>query len=405
MSKKHTVVIVGGGIVGATTACAVAQAGIDVALVDAHNPVREWPAEPLDIRVSALTRASQNILQAVGAWPAMIERGVGPYDHMHVWDADSAGVLDFDAADTEFSELGHLVENRVTVASLWDRLEALPAASLLCPARVADLQIGVDSTQVILEDGQAIEAGVVVAADGRDSALRQMAGIQTTGWEYKQDGLVATIGTENSHQYTAWQRFLPEGPLAFLPLKNGQCSIVWTLSHQTAQAYLELSDADFLQHLEKASGGILGKMLSVGPRGVFPLRFQYANQYIAEHFVLIGDAAHAMHPLAGQGANTGLLDAAAIAELIIKADQAGRPVGGHKLLRQYERWRKGDNLAMMSSMDIINKMYTAQNEFSRQLRGTGMSWINQSNWLRNYFNRYAMGLRDDLPSMAANVHW
>lgn len=403
MSKKHTVVIVGGGIVGATTACAVAQAGVDVALVDAHNPVREWPAEPLDIRVSALTRASQNILQAVGAWPAMIDRGVGPYDHMHVWDADSAGVLDFDAADTEFSELGHLVENRVTVASLWDRLEALPAASLLCPARVADLQIGADSAHVILEDGQAIEADVVVAADGRDSALRQMAGIQTTGWEYNQDGLVATIGTEKSHQFTAWQCFLPEGPLAFLPLKNGQCSIVWTLSHQTAQAYLELSDADFLQHLEKASGGVLGKMLSVGPRGAFPLRFQYANQYIADHFVLIGDAAHAMHPLAGQGANTGLLDAAAIAELIIKADQAGRPVGSHKLLRQYERWRKGDNLAMMSSMDVINKMYTAQNEFARQLRGTGMSWINQSNWLRNYFNRYAMGLRDDLPSMAANV--
>ncbi|TXL18360.1 ubiquinone biosynthesis protein UbiH [Methylococcaceae bacterium HT3] len=400
MSKKYPVVVVGGGIVGATAACAIAQAGIEVALVDVYNPAREWPADPVDIRVSALTRASQNILQAVGAWPAMEQRGVGPYGHMHVWDADSAGVLDFDAAETEFSELGHLVENRVTVASLWDRLEALPSASLLCPAKVADIQIDSDSAQVVLDDGQILIADVLIAADGRDSALRQMAGIQTTGWEYKQDGLVATISTEKSHQYTAWQRFLPEGPLAFLPLKNGQCSIVWTLSHQTAQEYVALSDKEFLQHLEQASGGVLGKMLEVGPRGAFPLRFQYAKQYTTEHFVLIGDAAHAMHPLAGQGANAGLLDAAAIAELIVKAQQAGRPIGSHKLLRQYERWRKGDNLAMMSSMDMINKMYTAQNEGFRQLRGTGMSWINHSAWIKNYFNHYAMGLRDDLPTFA-----
>lgn len=400
MSIKHKVVVVGGGIVGATAACAIAQAGIDVALVDMHNPARDWPAEPLDIRVSALTRASQNILQAVGAWPAMVQRGVGPYDHMHVWDADSVGVLDFDAADTEFSELGHLVENRVTVASLWDRLDALPKASLLCPAKVADLQLSNNDAQIVLDDGRVIHADVVIAADGRDSALRQMVGIQTTGWEYHQDGLVATISTERSHQYTAWQRFLPEGPLAFLPLKNGQCSIVWTLAHQTAQEYTKLPEEQFLRHLEQASGGVLGKMLSVGPRGAFALRFQYAKQYSAEKFVLIGDSAHAMHPLAGQGANSGLLDAAAIAELIIKAEQSGRPVGSHKLLRQYERWRKGDNLAMMSSMDIINKMYTAQNEMTRKLRGTGMGWINHSAGLKNYFNRYAMGLRDDLPVMA-----
>ncbi|NOQ15303.1 MAG: NAD(P)-binding protein [Methyloprofundus sp.] len=400
MSHKYSVIVVGGGIVGTTAACALAQAGIDVALLDARNPEREWPAEPVDIRVSALTRAAQNILQSVGAWESMVQRGVGAYDQMHVWDADSAGVLHFDAADTEFSELGHIVENRVTVAALWDKLETLPSATIICPSRVADLQNNQQSISVLLADGQKIEADVLIAADGRDSALRQMAGIQTTGWEYKQDGLVATISSEKSHQFTAWQRFLPEGPLAFLPLKNGQCSIVWTLSHQTAQDYVALSDEDFLQRLEQASEGVLGKMLTVGPRGAFALRFQYAKHYTAERFVLIGDAAHAMHPLAGQGANAGLLDAAAIAELIIKAEQAGRPVGSHKLLRQYERWRKGDNLAMMSSMDVINKLYTKQNEGFRQLRGTGMSWVNHSAWVKNYFNRYAMGLRDDLPALA-----
>lgn len=401
MNTNYAVITVGGGIVGATAACAVAQAGIKTALIDTRNPLREWPEEPVDIRVSALTRASQNILQAVGAWPAIERRGIGPYNHMHVWDADSAGMLDFDAADTEFAELGHLVENRVIVASLWDRLEALTDASIICPAKVADIQLDSTLAKVVLDDGQILEADVLIAADGRESALRQMADIQTTGWEYNQDGLVATISTEKHHQFTAWQRFLPEGPLAFLPLKNGQCSIVWTLSHQTAQEYLSLSDEEFLQRLTQASDGILGEMLDAGLRGAFPLRFQYANQYSAEHFVLIGDAAHAMHPLAGQGANAGLLDAAAIAELIIKADQAGRPIGSHKLLRQYERWRKGDNLAMMSSMDVINKMYTNQHEGFRQLRGTGMSWINHSHWLRNYFNRYAMGLRGDLPDLAS----
>lgn len=400
MNHKYAVIVVGGGIVGATAACALAQRGVDVALLDARNPDREWPVETVDIRVSALTRASQNILQAVGVWGDMVQRNVGAYDHMHVWDADSAGVLHFDAADTEFPELGHIVENRVTVAALWDKLEDLPSATIICPAKVADIQISADYAYVLLDNGQQLEAEVLIAADGRDSALRQMAGIQTTGWEYKQDGLVATVSTEKSHQFTAWQHFLPEGPLAFLPLKSGQCSIVWTLSHQTAQEYVALPEQDFLQHLEQASDGVLGKMLAVGPRGAFPLRFQYANKYTADHFVLIGDAAHAMHPLAGQGANAGLLDAAAIAELIIKAEQAGRPIGSQKLLRQYERWRKGDNLAMMTSMDVINKLYTAQNEGFRQLRGSGMSWVNHSAWLKNYFNRYAMGLRDDLPMLA-----
>ncbi len=403
MSHQYAVIVVGGGIVGATAACALAQADIEVAILDARNPEREWPVETVDIRVSALTRASQNILQGVGVWGDMAQRGVGAYDHMHVWDADSAGVLHFDAAETEFSELGHIVENRVTVAALWDKLEQLESASIICPAKVADFQNNASGAYVILDDGQKLETDLVIAADGRDSALRQMAGIQTKGWEYKQDGLVATVATEKSHQFTAWQRFLPEGPLAFLPLENGQCSIVWTLSHQTSQQYIALSDEDFLQCLEQASDGVLGKMLSIGPRGAFPLRFQYARQYTSEHFVLMGDAAHAMHPLAGQGANAGLLDAAAIAELIIKATQVGRPIGSHKVLRQYERWRKGDNLAMMSSMDVINKMYTAQNEGCRQLRGTGMSWINQSAWLKNYFNRYAMGLRDDLPALAHRV--
>jgi len=401
MKQHYAVIVVGGGIVGATAACALATEGIEVALLDVHNPIRQWPEnEQADIRVSALTRASQNILTKIGVWEAMAQRSIGPYEQMHVWDASSAGVLHFDAADTKYDVLGHIVENRVTVAALWDQLESHPSASIICPAKVMDLVCHADKAEITLEDGSVLTTDLLVAADGRDSALRQMAGIQTTGWEYQQDGLVATIKTKNSHQQTAWQRFLPEGPLALLPLKNGDCSIVWTLTHETAQQYVALAEGEFLQKLEQASEGVLGEVLSVGPRGAFPLRFQYAQQYIADHFVLVGDAAHAMHPLAGQGANAGLLDAAAIAETIIQTEQAGRPIGSHKSLRRYERWRKGDNLAMMSSMDVINKMYTQDSETFKQVRGKGMQVINQTNVLKNYFNQYAMGLRDDLPELA-----
>nr|WP_305909533.1 FAD-dependent monooxygenase [Methylomarinum sp. Ch1-1]MDP4522452.1 FAD-dependent monooxygenase [Methylomarinum sp. Ch1-1] len=230
--------------------------------------------------------------------------------------------------------------------------------------------------------------------------MRDQAGIDVTGWPYHQDGLVATIRTEKPHQATAWQRFLDEGPLAFLPLRNGQCSIVWTLKTETAQACLQLSDEAFLQQLESASAGMLGKMLATGPRAAFPLKFQYANRYCERHFALIGDAAHAMHPLAGQGANAGLLDAAALAELIIKTRQAGRPLSGHQYLRRYERWRKGDNLLMMSAMDALNKTFAVSALPFVSIRSAGMNWINHSDMIKNYFNRHAMGLRDDLPRLA-----
>ncbi len=400
MTEHYEVIVVGGGMVGAATACALALGGVNVALLERFNPERHWPPEPIDIRVSALTKASQNILEMLGAWPGMVQRGVCAYRDMRVWDARADGELHFDCADTAFSELGHLVENRVTVAALWDVLDTLPTAKCITPAKVVDMQLNANNRQLRLEDGRILEADLVIAADGRDSALRQMAGIEVTGWEYRQDGLVATVSTEKSHQFTAWQRFLEEGPLAFLPLNNGQCSIVWTLSSETAKHHLALDDQDFLDVLEHASGGILGKMLEVGPRAAFPLRFQYANRYIDQRFALCGDAAHAMHPLAGQGVNAGLLDAAAIAELVIQTKQEKRPLSSSRFLRRYERWRKGDNLMMMSSMDVLNKTYSMTAEPLVGLRSAGMNLVNNLAPVKAYFNHYAMGLRDDLPKLA-----
>ncbi len=398
--QNFEVIIVGGGIVGATTACALAQGGVKVALLDMFNPTRQWTDDSVDLRVSALTKASENILTSLGVWDGMLQRGVCAYKDMRVWDAKADGELHFDCADTRFTELGHIVENRATVAALWDKLEALESVSCISDAKVSEIQPDRQGKKLLLEDGRIFSASLIIAADGRDSGLRSMMGIDVTGWPYHQDGLVATIDTEHSHQATAWQRFLDEGPLAFLPLRSGQCSIVWTLKTETAQAYLQLDEAEFLDKLEQASGGILGRMLATGPRAAFALRFQYANRYTDDNFALIGDAAHAMHPLAGQGANAGLLDAAALAELVIKCKQADRPLTSRKFLRQYERWRKGDNLLMMSSMDVLNKTFAVQALPVVSLRSSGMNMINHSPWLKAMFNDHAMGLREDLPLLA-----
>lgn len=403
---RYEVIVIGGGMVGAAAACALARGGIKTALIDRHNPERRWPGEPADIRVSALTKASENILTLLDAWPGILQRGACAYKDMRVWDAGAGGELHFDCSDSEYAELGHIVENRVTVATLWDELESLPTAAIMTSAAVAEMQLLPKGRRIILADGRSFDAELVIAADGRDSSLRSMAGISVTGWAYQQDALVATVKTEQPHQATAWQRFLAEGPLAFLPLHTGECSIVWTLATATASEYLALSDADFLEKLERASNGILGKMLKVGQRAAFPLKFQYADQYTGQSFALIGDAAHAMHPLAGQGANAGFLDAAALAEAVIKTKREGRPISGLQYLRRYERERKGDNLLMMTSMDVINKTYRVPSQVFAKLRSAGMNWVNRNDSVKAYLNHYAMGLRNDLPLLAkGKVCW
>lgn len=398
--ESFEVAVVGGGLVGATLALILARAGVQTVLLEERPPLREWPDDAVDIRVSALTRTSQTILNTLGVWNTIIERGAGPYRIMRVWDTDCGGELYFDAADVGHELLGFIVENRVSVAALWELLEKLPDASVICPARVMGIHPVSRGSRLLLDNGQSIVTQLVAAADGADSALRSMAAIEVKGWSYGQTALVATVETEIAHHETAYQRFLAEGPLALLPLRNGMSSIVWTSSSETTQRYLDTPEKTFINELEYASGGILGALALVSKRASFPLRLQYARNYFRDNVVLVGDAAHSVHPLAGQGANMGILDAAALAELVIAARAQGRPIGGFNTLRRYERWRKGDNLVMLMGMDSLHRLFVRSPPGFGYLRSLGMNGINRSDPIKNFFNRYAMGLRPDLPSLA-----
>ncbi len=397
--KPFDLLIVGGGMVGSALGCAVADMGLDVCILEAREPSRSWPAEEVDIRVSALTRATQQILQNLKVWPRMTRMRVSPYQRMAVWDQGGNGRIHFSAAEIGEPDLGHIVENRVMQLALWERLESLPNVTVKCPARVADLQLG-DLPEVLLESGERLAARLVVAADGRDSQIRQMAGIGTQGWEYDQHAIVATITPERFHHDTAYQRFMKTGPLALLPIDDGRCSIVWSTSPDQAAELMALDDEEFCRRLTQASESILGEIQSIGPRGVFPLRLANAQTYIQPGLALIGDAAHAMHPLAGQGVNLGLMDAMTLADVLNDARLAGRSLGSMSTLRRYERARKGANLAMLGAMDGFKRLFSNDVLPLKLARNLGLSLVDRSGFLKHQMMRRAMGLLGERPRLA-----
>ncbi|MEJ2693090.1 MAG: UbiH/UbiF/VisC/COQ6 family ubiquinone biosynthesis hydroxylase [Candidatus Thiodiazotropha sp.] len=397
--SSSDLIVVGGGMVGCALGCAVAEAGFTVTLLERREPQREWPADEVDLRVSALTRASQRLLENLGAWRRMSSLRICPYTDMEVWDAAGPGRIHFSAAEIGEANLGHIVENRVTQLALWERLEQMPNVRLLCPVGVSDLELG-ESPALLLDDGSRIEAELIVAADGRDSQIRAMAGIGTRGWDYDQHAIVATIDLERHHDNTARQRFMKNGPLAFLPLDQGRCSIVWSTSPQAASELMALDDAAFCVSLSEASERMLGRVEAVGPRGVFPLRLGHAETYIRPGLALIGDAAHAIHPLAGQGVNLGFLDAAALAECLSQARSAARPIGGLATLRRYERARKGGNMAMLAAMDAFKRTFSNEILPLRLVRNLGLSLADRGGPLKKLLVRRALGLSGELPPLA-----
>ncbi|MBN8726486.1 MAG: UbiH/UbiF/VisC/COQ6 family ubiquinone biosynthesis hydroxylase [Xanthomonadales bacterium] len=351
-------IVVGAGAAGGAMALALARAGLDVAIIEAKPP-RSWqPEGEMDLRVVALAPDARALLAGLGVWPS-IARRVGPYRHMRVWDAVAPGELHFDAAERGEAALGWIVENMLIQHALFEALAANGVGpgriDVHCPARIAELDNGEDAVRVELEDGTRLTARLLVAADGADSAVRQRLGIEVDGREYGQRGVVAHVATARPHQGTAWQRFLPGGPLAFLPLGDGRCSVVWSLPDAEAARVLALDDAAFRAELGAALDFRLGEVTAATPRAAFPLRLRLAERYLHGRCVLAGDAAHVVHPLAGQGMNLGLRDVTCLRGVLAAARARGSDIGARHVLRRYERERRSEATLAARAFDLIER--------------------------------------------------
>ena len=391
-TTDYDIVIIGGGMVGASLACALADSTLSIAVIEGREPPADWPTDSFDIRVSAITRASENLFRRLGAWDAMAAMRVQPYEAMEVWDATGSGHIHFDAAELGEPNLGHIIENRVITRALLDRLRSHHNIDYRCPASPKRLLLRSDHAQLQLDDGSLLQTSLVIGADGAHSWLRQQAGIEVQERHYRQTAVVTTVQTGQCHQNTAWQRFLPTGPLAFLPLPEGHSAIVWSTSAEEAERLLALDAADFMAELGEAFEHRLGAVTGVGPRGAFPLKGRHAREYVKPHLALVGDAAHTIHPLAGQGVNLGLADVEELASVVLAAHRAQRPVGSFKTLRRYERARRGDNLLMLDAMGAFKALFSNDTPVLRELRNLGLDLTDHAGPLKNLIVARAMGL-------------
>lgn len=397
----YDIAIVGAGIAGCALAVALADSGLRIALLE-PNPLPDFKVstvlsvDSFSDRVSAITPKSQQFLQRLDAWEPLLERAC-PYGHMTVWDGEGTGRIDFDAADVSAPALGHIVENRLLVATLLERVRKCAAIQLLNPARLAHCErTPAGIMQLSLQDGQSLRCHLLVGADGALSSVRAMMAMATREWNYHQQAMVATIQVESPHQHTAWQRFLATGPLAFLPLTSSEdahfCSIVWSMDDACAKKHLAMSDAQFQQALGEASEYCLGQIVNCSPRAAFPLRQRHAIDYVQTGVALVADAAHTLHPLAGQGINLGLADVSVLADELLWAQSRSIPIGSEQVLRRYQRQRQSENLAMMTAMEGFKRLFGETALPLRWLRNAGMSGVNRMTGLKHRLMRQAMGL-------------
>lgn len=385
------VAVVGGGMVGAATALALARAGLGVALLEARSPAAWCADDEVDLRVVGLAPSSLALLDELGVWRSIHAARAGLYRHMHVWDAESGASIDFDATSDGRDALGYIVENNLVQWTLWQALEDA-GVQRLCPAEVTGFETREDRIQLQLADGETLSAALLVAADGAGSPLRQLAGIRTRGRDYAQRGVVAHVGTERPHQDTAWQRFLCTGPVALLPLADGRCSLVWSLPEAEAQRVLALDDQAFCNALGVATDFRLGRITTTTPRAAFPLKLQLAERYQAERLVLLGDAAHAVHPLAGQGVNLGLRDVVELRDVLMAARQAGADIGAAHVLRRYARRRRSADTLDALGFDALARIYAWQSPPLVAARGLGVRLLDRLSPLKRRLSEHAAGL-------------
>ena len=398
--------IVGGGLVGGTLATALGHAGVDVVAVDTQDP-RAGLDAGFDGRASAIAQATQKVLAGLGIWPALAAEAA-PILNIRVSEGSSLFFLHYDHLEAGDEPFGHMVENRNLRKALFERLQELKTVRLMAPARITMLERGSDGVRAELADGREILARLAVAADGRASTTRENAGIQVTRWSYEQAGIVCTVGHQHCHDFIAHEHFLPAGPFAILPLmgdpgRPGHCSsIVWTERADLAPAIMALDDAGFMAELESRFGDFLGDLEVIGPRWSFPLSLQFAHTVLGRRLALVGDAAHAMHPIAGQGLNMGLRDVAALAEVVLDARRLGLDIGEGVVLERYQRWRRFDNALMLAMTDGLNRLFSNNIRPLRLARDLGLAAVNRLPPLKRFFMRQAMGLVGDLPRLMRN---
>ena len=405
------IVIVGAGMVGLSLALSLSGSGLDIILLDAASPPQELSslqpraAGQFSPRVSAITHASRQLLQDLGAWQDIQALGPCAYTRMCVWDADGTGRIAFDARDIHVESLGNIVENNMIASSLHEQATTVTGLRLLYNNAITQLQLDEDRSsatgaKLLLESGQSIQTPLVIGTDGANSMIRQLAGFQVREWDYEHTAIVTTVETEKAHQFTAWQRFMPDGPLAFLPLrKPGSsapeqhfCSIVWSCKPDRAGEVLALDDAGFRVALGSAFEHTLGDIVSTDPRVSFPLRQRHSLDYVKDHVVLAGDAAHTIHPLAGQGVNLGFSDVMALSACILHALEADKPYYSAQTLSRYQRQRKGPNLGMMAVMEGFKQLFGSNDLTLRWLRNRGLAITDNLPMVKQALMQKAMGL-------------
>jgi len=400
MELNTDVLIIGGGMVGAALACALGRQGFEVHVVEARAPEPYAPEQPLDLRVSAVSLASQNLLEAVGAWRHVLASRAAPFRRMRVWDREGPGETDFDSRDIGEPFLGHIVENRLLQLALWQAAEGVESIHWHCPARLDALRVDDDGVVARLSDGVTVRAALVVGADGARSRVRELANIGLTQWDYDVEALVATVRTAAPQQDITWQRFTPSGPQALLPLPGPHASLVWYLPPDEVARLKALDDRTFLDALLRAFPSELGGIEALLGRGSFSLTRRHAQAYARPRLVLAGDAAHTIHPLAGQGVNLGFMDVAALAEVLVAARARNEDIGALHVLQRYERQRRGDNLLMQSAMDAFHHLFKPARGPLPWLRGLALRMANDLPPLRRLLTRRATGRAGDLPRIA-----
>lgn len=402
MKNTSDILIVGGGLNGPALALALAQTGHSVTIVDAL-PRGGFEDDDFDGRGYALALASQRLLARIGIWPMVAEQAQPMLEIKasdgHAGEGASPFFLHFDHREIEEGPMGYMLEDRYLRRALLRALEGEPGITQLNEARVVAQEADQTGVTLTLENGETLRGGILVGADGRKSGTAARAGITRSGWDYGQTALVCAIDHENPHHGIAHQFFMEPGPLAILPLPGNRCSIVWSEKTAMAKAIHGLDDADYIAALKPRFGDFLGEISLAGKRFTYPLNLTIANSFIGTRMALIGDAAHGMHPIAGQGLNAGLRDVGALAEVLTLAKRRGEDVGSSLVLERYQQWRRFDTATLVASTDLVNKLFSNDNPLLRIGRDLGMGMVNSLPGLRRGFMREAAGLTGDLPRL------